>query len=81
MSTAQIGRDLPADRKFPIGQRIMLTGHFPEPVVLEAVIKIVFCAPCSLTLRTDRLRTGLKWRLKLLTLFVVSATAQRCSAL
>ena len=27
-------------RDFPIGQRISLPGHFPEPVVLEAVRSI-----------------------------------------
>jgi hypothetical protein len=26
-----------SDNQFPIGQRINLAGHFPEPVILEAV--------------------------------------------
>ena len=25
------------DNQFPIGQRVSLPGHFPDPVVLEAV--------------------------------------------
>ena len=37
MARVQFGRELVEGREFPIGQRITLPGHFPEPVTLEAV--------------------------------------------
>jgi hypothetical protein len=36
MASIQFERELKG-REFPIGQRVTLPGHFPEPVVLEAV--------------------------------------------
>jgi hypothetical protein len=37
MASTEINRHSGAVREFPIGQRVTLPGHFPEPVVLEAV--------------------------------------------
>ena len=37
MASLEIGRPQGAAGAFPIGQRVTLPGHFPQPVVLEAV--------------------------------------------
>src|SRR5262245_41218428 len=37
MASIEAGSQRSATRDFPIGQRVKLPGHFPEPVLLEAV--------------------------------------------
>ena len=37
MANVEAGRQQSWTGTFPIGQRVTLAGHFPEPVVLEAV--------------------------------------------
>jgi hypothetical protein len=39
-----------SDTQFPIGQRISLPGHFPEPVLLEAVRPIGHGFECRVRL-------------------------------
>jgi hypothetical protein len=50
MARIQLGGDLNDTREFPIGQRITLPGHFPEPVVLEGVRPIGVGYECRVRL-------------------------------
>jgi hypothetical protein len=50
MAKIQLGRELVEGRDLPIGQRITLPGHIPEPVTLEAVRPIGAGFECRIRL-------------------------------
>jgi hypothetical protein len=51
MVSVDVGRQQSGPGAFPIGQRVTLPGHFPEPVVLEAVRPIGAGYECRVHLR------------------------------